>query len=98
MDERGTAKTLGHMEGRIVCATIKVGKFMHIEKREKFMQDLGFNMKDVSTVLVHNITDSYDSAKDLHDQSAEFKKIVQQSIGDQYFVCDGSSREFSCGP
>ena len=41
------------------------------------MQDLGFNMKDVSTVLVHNITDSYDSAKDLPDRSAEFKEIVQ---------------------
>ena len=67
MDERGTIKTLGHMERRIVCATIKVGKFMRIEKRERFMQDLGFNMKDVSAVLVCNITDSYDSAKDLPD-------------------------------
>ena len=35
--------------------------------REKFMQDLGFHMKDVSAVLVHNITDSYDSAKELPD-------------------------------
>ena len=41
------------------------------------MQDLGFDMKDMSAVLVHNITDSYDSAKDLPDGSAEFKKIVQ---------------------
>ena len=77
MDESGTTKMLGHMEGRIVCAAIKVGKFKRIKKRERFMQDLGFDMKDVSTKLVHNITDSYDSAKDLPDQSAEFKKIVQ---------------------
>ena len=86
MDERGTAKTLGHMEGRIVCAAIKVGKFMRIKKREKFMQDLGFNTKDVSAVLVHNIIDSYDSAKDLPDQSAEFKKLVQP-ISETNILC-----------
>ena len=40
------------------------------------MQDLGINMKDISAELVHNITNSYDSAKDLPDWSAEFKKIV----------------------
>ena len=41
------------------------------------MQDLGFNMKDMSSVLVCNINGFYDSAKDFPDQSAEFKKIVQ---------------------
>ena len=45
MDERGTAKMLGHMEGRIVCAAIKVVKFMRIEKRERFMQDHGFDIR-----------------------------------------------------
>ena len=77
MDERGTAKMLGHMEGIIECAAIKVRKFMHIKRRERFMQDLGFDMKDMSAKLVHNITNSYDSTKDLPDWSAEFKKIVQ---------------------
>ena len=37
MDERGTIKTVGHMEGRIVCAVIKLGKFMRIERWERFM-------------------------------------------------------------
>jgi len=77
MDERGTAKALGHMVGRIVCAAIKVGKFMRIERRERFMQDLSLDMKNVSAELVRNIIDSYDSAKDLPDRSAEFKRIVQ---------------------
>ena len=40
-DERGTAMTLGHMEERLVSAAIKVGKCMHIEHKEKFLQDLG---------------------------------------------------------
>ena len=68
---------LGHMEERIVCATIKVGKFMCIKKRETFLQDHDINMKDVSAKLVCNITNSCDSAKDLPDQNAEFKKIFQ---------------------
>ena len=63
MDEMWTAKMLGHMEGRIVCAMIKVGKFMCIKKRERFMQDLCLNIKDISVKLVCNITNSYDSAK-----------------------------------
>ena len=41
------------------------------------MQDLGFDMKDVSAMLMRNITNSSDSAKDLSDQSAEYKKLVQ---------------------
>ena len=41
------------------------------------MQDLGFGLKDVSAMLVHNITDSYDSAKDLPNRCVEFKKLVQ---------------------
>ena len=77
MDERGTAKMLGHMEGRIVCATFKVGKFMRIDRWERFMQVLGVYIKDMSVKLVQNIASSYDSAKDLPDQSKEFKKIVQ---------------------
>ena len=43
------------------------------------MQDLGFDMNDISAKLVHNITKSYDSAKYLPHHSAEFKKIVQPS-------------------
>ena len=38
---------LGHLEGRIVFANIKAGKFMHIEKWERLMQDLSMDMKDV---------------------------------------------------
>ena len=55
MDERGAARTLGHMEGRLVSGTIKVEKFMHIEQRETFMQDLGVDKKELSTELVRNI-------------------------------------------
>ena len=40
MDKRGAAKTLGHMEGRIVCAAIKVGKFMRIEKGRNLCRTL----------------------------------------------------------
>ena len=88
---------LGHMEGIIVCATIKVGKFMCIERRESFMQDLGIDMKDVSAKLLCNITNSYDSVKDLPDQSAEFKRIVQP-LSETNIMCDGSCEEFSHGP
>ena len=86
MDERGTAKMLGYMEGRIVCAAIKVGKFMCIKRRERFMQDLGIDMNDMSAELVCNITDSYDSAKELSDWSAEFKRIVQ-SVSEMNILC-----------
>ena len=55
------------MEGRIVCAAIKVGKFMRVERQERFMQDLSLDMKNVSAELVRNIIDSYDSAKDVPD-------------------------------
>ena len=47
MDERGTAKMLGHKEGSIVCAANKAGKFMCIKKKERLMQDLSMDMKDV---------------------------------------------------
>ena len=41
------------------------------------MQDLGIDIKDISAELVWHITNSYDSANDLPDQSAELKKIIQ---------------------
>ena len=47
------------------------------KKRERFIEDLGINIKDVSAKLVHNIINLYDSGKDLPNQSAEFNKIVQ---------------------
>ena len=80
MDERGTTKMLGNVEESIVCDVIKVGIFMHIKKRKRLMQDLGFNMKDMSAELLCNITNFYDSAKDLSAWSVEFKKIVQSVL------------------
>ena len=67
MDERWTARTLGHMEERLVCVAIKVDKFMLIEHREKFLLNLGTNKKYISEELMLNIIDSYDSANDLPD-------------------------------
>ena len=61
------------------------------------MHDLGISLKDISAELVHNITDSYNSAKGLPDQSAEFKKTIQP-VGGKHFMCDGSCQEFSHGP
>ena len=57
--------------------SITVGKVTCIKRMKRFMQDHGSNMQDISAKLVHNISNSYDSAKDLSDGSAEFKKIVQ---------------------
>ena len=77
MDERETTNSLGHLEGRLVSAAIKVGKFMHIECRDEFMQHLGVKEKGISADLVHDVIDCYESVKDLPDQSAQFKRIVQ---------------------
>ena len=41
------------------------------------MQGLGFDMKDMLAELVHNITISCNSTKDLPDWIVEFKNIVQ---------------------
>ena len=50
------------------------------------MQYLGYELKDVSAVLVHNITDSYYSAKDLSGQSVAFKKIFEP-ISETTILC-----------
>ena len=44
---------------------------------EKFLQDFSMKHKNIIVELVHNITDSYDSGKDLSKWSAEFKELIQ---------------------
>ena len=55
-----------------VSPAIKVGKFMCIERRERFMQDLGADIDNISAELVRNITDSNDSAKDLFFKISQY--------------------------
>ena len=52
MDELGTTRTLGHIEVRLVSAMMKRGKFMHIKRRERFMQDLGVDKNNITAELV----------------------------------------------
>ena len=52
-----------------MCVAIEAGKFMHIKKRERFMQDLSLDMRNIFAELLRNIIDFYDSAKNLPNGS-----------------------------
>ena len=57
MDEGGATRTFGCIEGRLVSAM--VGKLICIKRREKFMQDLGVDINNISAELISNISNSY---------------------------------------
>ena len=96
MDERGAAKMLGHMEGRIVCAAIKVRKFMCIERRERFMQDLGLIWRTFQPswymILLTPMTLQKRSLTGVQNS-----KDSSTCVRDKYLVCDGSCGDFSHG-